>query len=1181
MTNINSTTDRIDKSSQHKDFFSTLDMVQESLFDPQKTSTNDDILKLMFSKNYVFGINKKRISVIRRVYGCSKLTIKVAKGEFNAGGHDIAISSEIEEIITAVIDGTIHVNSDKKNSLFQKNEARNSGADGEAEEPYYRSNDYKSDDSCQLTETFNKILIVPMRLYQDKSIGAFLIEGRKEDSQFEEFFSKDIDSLSNRVALFMSESDNQHRRKIQYALNSALTQNESPSRKATIECCVQHLTLELHAYYQEWAKKERSNKSKNKRNIGDSGEIENISQNLFPLKTQPWFEKDELDIIVRSPHYFDKFFWVYGEGNVKVSEVEDDQGESIDLRALEELAGNQLNESGYGYEMPSSLIEVFNSKRPLILNTSEDCAKYFGVQNTKNKKKAIPRSCAIFPMKIPGGGVIGYFIFKNYYEKRAYKAEEVLLDDISNKVAELFVKIRHQERDKKLAEFREVFHKKSQAYKGHEFYTDKLTNILKGTYGNNIKYCLILRNKLTGDIPDFGLVSKELHISESFARELNDESTKRCVADLAREFIMSRDNDNACYAKDFVDSLSNLSDLGVNNKVKNNLHRQLKRSAIFPLHRVPGDALGFLIEESPKDIKENVNVGCLIVKDAHLGRSDLKFLDSLTDQLALKFKLLDDQERKNQLYAFSKEIRETDDLNLEVLLGLIRKYTKKVMYTDNMFVALLDKDTVNEKGYYSIKFPLFYENGVSRPDTAKKVEKDRFFDLKSREKGRVEAILESGKAIYIDNLETSKAWYDPEDREERAGNYFYSFIGAPIWRKEEVVGVIAAYHPDKEYVYGKADLNFLVDLADMGSSLLRELRNELLETANAKIKRQQQALFNFETKNENRITKSSIIKNSVRYFNEISMYFDAINYDISAAIRTEAIGPLTETKAVTSEAQKLLNQFQNSLNEFDSTAYGKQTIKELISSAIEDYLFDQSKINSEIGKLESFNNNYISGGDYSELKIPKNNISDNQLYFSISYVIESIGKLKYFSPKIFSYEIKSSIKKIDISLIIQLENPSCLLSQLEEDSFFIKAQRTIEANVGNSIEASVRQDDLLIKISLAQEEDIHHLIFIDFPRGDIKARRLIQIVEDINDSIKIENSEYLDHLLDEPKNILVFSDLHPRAKESLDCKSKRLIISDMGRDELNHNGVYFLPVSYIISNKSLEIESAINYLKDH
>ena len=123
------------------------------------------------------------------------------------------------------------------------------------------------------------------------------------------------------------------------------------------------------------------------------------------------------------------------------------------------------------------------------------------------------------------------------------------------------------------------------------------------------------------------------------------------------------------------------------------------------------------------------------------------------------------------------------------------------------------------------------------PSVAKLAEKNRFFDEKSKNKGRVEVILESGKAIFIKNLEDSKAWYALTDREEKIGNPYASWIGVPIWDKKKVLGVIAVYHPTEEYMYEKADLNFLVEISDKASGLLRELDNTELKLVNKKLEK--------------------------------------------------------------------------------------------------------------------------------------------------------------------------------------------------------------------------------------------------------------------------------------------------------------------------------------------------------
>ncbi len=142
------------------------------------------------------------------------------------------------------------------------------------------------------------------------------------------------------------------------------------------------------------------------------------------------------------------------------------------------------------------------------------------------------------------------------------------------------------------------------------------------------------------------------------------------------------------------------------------------------------------------------------------------------------------------------------------VLNLIHRNASELMDTDNMYIALYDE--ANDL----IRFPLIYKNGDQITVSERK-----------SGKGRTEEIIRTRKNIFIQTRKESEEWYYevPETKKLRPerGEYIddplASWIGVPMMVGEKVIGVVATYHPTKDYVYNEDDLEILQAIANIAA----------------------------------------------------------------------------------------------------------------------------------------------------------------------------------------------------------------------------------------------------------------------------------------------------------------------------------------------------------------------------
>jgi K+-sensing histidine kinase KdpD len=203
--------------------------------------------------------------------------------------------------------------------------------------------------------------------------------------------------------------------------------------------------------------------------------------------------------------------------------------------------------------------------------------------------------------------------------------------------------------------------------------------------------------------------------------------------------------------------------------------------------------------------------------------SDLKLLQAVADYAAIA---LDNKVVNTQLKSLVKIGREVSaqlNVNEEEILTLIYEQLSLLMSTENMYVALYDEAS------NSVRF------GLARQD-GKPVDVDEATAMAG--KSRMWWIITNGEPLLHHTRKAGEAWYQQEERGNVSPVIFPSYLGVPLAVRGKVLGVIALYDPQHEYVYNNADLEILSALADYAAvglnnaQLYREARNDVIATRN-------------------------------------------------------------------------------------------------------------------------------------------------------------------------------------------------------------------------------------------------------------------------------------------------------------------------------------------------------------
>ncbi|MCI5158118.1 MAG: sensor histidine kinase, partial [Candidatus Electrothrix sp. AUS1_2] len=144
------------------------------------------------------------------------------------------------------------------------------------------------------------------------------------------------------------------------------------------------------------------------------------------------------------------------------------------------------------------------------------------------------------------------------------------------------------------------------------------------------------------------------------------------------------------------------------------------------------------------------------------------------------------------------------------------------------------------------------------------------------EGGKTEYIIRIGESLFHPTKEDSKQWYTDNNKKNYWGFAYPSWIGVPITLGKEdekkVLGVIASYHPEKEWLYSKGDIKILQAIAESAAIAL--------QNAEKYSKSEQLAFLGLQASSIGHIigNKGGDIRLSIeelkKYFNEIEFFDD-------------------------------------------------------------------------------------------------------------------------------------------------------------------------------------------------------------------------------------------------------------------------------------------------------------------
>ena len=137
------------------------------------------------------------------------------------------------------------------------------------------------------------------------------------------------------------------------------------------------------------------------------------------------------------------------------------------------------------------------------------------------------------------------------------------------------------------------------------------------------------------------------------------------------------------------------------------------------------------------------------------------------------------------------------------ILELIYTNASRLINTENMYIALYDNVT------NIIRFPLATEHGEQVEYPSRKADMEK--------RGKTENIIFTGHPILHQSKKDAEAWYSLNAYTEFVGAISPSWLGVPMLVGEKVIGVIAVYDLEREYVYDEQDEQVLSSMASQAA----------------------------------------------------------------------------------------------------------------------------------------------------------------------------------------------------------------------------------------------------------------------------------------------------------------------------------------------------------------------------
>jgi PAS domain S-box-containing protein len=314
-------------------------------------------------------------------------------------------------------------------------------------------------------------------------------------------------------------------------------------------------------------------------------------------------------------------------------------------------------------------------------------------------------------------------------------------------------------------------------------------------------------------------------------------------------------------------------------------------------------------------------------------KDDLAALQTMANQAAIAldnaYMFYDVNQRLAALVEFGQVITSGIRLHEDEVLELIYDQASKLMDTGNMYVALYDEETD------IVRFGLAFVDG-RRVD----VETERGWQPRRAGKGKTEEIIRTRQPILHATRAEAEAWYAKPGHEEYIGAVLASWLGVPMTVGKKVLGVIAVYHPERDYVYSGDDLEVLQAMANQAAVALENATLYAQAREEAVAARQLATLGTAAAALQHRInnTLNIILPNIRRLRRRVNLSDETIReiLDIierNARYSSQAVGrimePLKDSTIQKVNINALIEDVAHELEEQHRTKRAKKDIEEI------------------------------------------------------------------------------------------------------------------------------------------------------------------------------------------------------------------------------------------------------------
>jgi len=162
--------------------------------------------------------------------------------------------------------------------------------------------------------------------------------------------------------------------------------------------------------------------------------------------------------------------------------------------------------------------------------------------------------------------------------------------------------------------------------------------------------------------------------------------------------------------------------------------------------------------------------------------------------------------------------------NLDELLRMVHQALRKILYAENCFVALHDKDT----GMFTRPF---FVDQVAKPASPEKMKR-----------GMTAYVFRTGEPVLL-NHELFERLIE-EDQVELVGHFSPSWLGVPLKTPSETIGVLVVQDYEHDNTYTQRDLEFL---SSVGSQIALAIERKRAEAALKKSEAEYRDIFDNST----------------------------------------------------------------------------------------------------------------------------------------------------------------------------------------------------------------------------------------------------------------------------------------------------------------------------------------------